>query len=462
MKKNIFKLTTLILLISSTVVLGFGCKGLSTTQQAATAPVTLEYWTVYDDVGAIKNLLAKYTANRSFIKINVRQYSPNEFYDRLIEALAEDKGPDIISVSNKDLGKYLTKLSSMPSSIQDTTLQVSTSNLQEQTIVNTVSVNLPTTRDIETDYVQTVSKDAVRGGKIYGLPLSLDTMAIYYNKDLLDRAGVAQPPTSWEEFQDAAKKTTKITKKDNVEQITQSGAALGVGQNVPGSDDLLYILMQQSGGNMVNDNGAAVFNLGKNTLEGPSGKTLTFFTDFANPERDTYSWNKDMGNALDKFAQGSLAFFFGYSFNYDQIKARGPQINFSVIPMLQLNPEKPVNVANYYLQTVSEKSKHQNEAWGVINFLARTANKDYLATSRRPTALRSYILEQKKDETLAPFVSQVLIADTWYRGRNYALAQQSLYDLLTAWLTVPVGDKSLSEFRQNALDRAASRINQSL
>ena len=65
-------------------------------------------------------------------------------------------------------------------------------------------------------------------GQIYGLPLSLDTMAIYYNKDLLDRSSVPEPPKTWEEFAVAVKKITKYDKQTN--KITQSGAALGAGK----------------------------------------------------------------------------------------------------------------------------------------------------------------------------------------------------------------------------------------
>lgn len=70
-----------------------------------------------------------------------------------------------------------------------------------------------------------------------------------------------------------------------------------------------------------------------------------------------------MDNALDKFVNGSVAFFFGYSYQTCQIiKARAPQLNFSILPMLQLNPEQPVNVANYWVQSVVDKSKHKNES----------------------------------------------------------------------------------------------------
>ena len=166
------QLSVLFLMTAVLTTVGFGCQGLSATEKQATKKTVIEYWTIFDDVSAIKTLLAKYSASRQYLTINVRQYSSEEFYDRLVEALAEDKGPDIISVSNKEIGRYLSKLQPMPASVQDTTMETVKKTLKEETVINTASISLPTARSIESDYVQAVKKDAVRGNKIYGLPLS--------------------------------------------------------------------------------------------------------------------------------------------------------------------------------------------------------------------------------------------------------------------------------------------------
>jgi multiple sugar transport system substrate-binding protein len=44
-------------------------------------------------------------------------------------------------------------------------------------------------------------------GKLYGLQPGANTIAIFYNKDILDKAGV-KPPTTWDELKGAAKKLT--------------------------------------------------------------------------------------------------------------------------------------------------------------------------------------------------------------------------------------------------------------
>lgn len=439
---------------------GLGCKGPSKEEKAATKPVVLEYWTVFDDVDALQAQIDKYKADRSYLTVNLKQLRLDELYPRLLEALSEDKGPDIISLRNRWLRFYKPKLSAMPASVPDTTVRVEKTTLGTQTIVNTANQLLPTPNQIEKEYVQAVKSDVIMDDKIYGLPLSLDTMALYYNKDLLDRAGIAEPPKNWEEFQAAVKKLTKFNKTTG--KILQSGAALGTGNNIPGFEDILYILFRQSNLDFVGKTGFAAFNArSSGSLAPPGLAVMNFYTDFANATRDTYTWNEESENALDKFVNGSLVFFFGYSYHAPVIKARAPQLNVEVLPMLQLNPEQPVNAANYWVQSVLDKSKHKNEAWGLLNFLAHSKiTKDYLDQSGRPSALRAYISGQLDNTELYPFASQVLIAESWYKGKDYDTTVKALGDMAHEWLLPPPQAGQELRWQQEVLNRAAAKFNQ--
>ncbi len=464
--KKIFKplyfFTVLSLLL---LTAGFGCKGLSAEQQAAIKPVNLEYWTVFDDVDALQSLIVEYRTGRPYINVTVRQLRSDELYQRLIEALADDRSPDIISVNSRSLGQFQTKLAAMPPSVKDAVVQVTQGTLGNSTQVLTQTVPLPTIDQLDREYVQAVSKDVVRNGNIYGLPLSVDTMAVYYNKDLLDRAGVAEPPKNWEEFQADVKKITRFDKASG--KIIQAGAALGTGSNISGSDDIISILFKQSGIDMIDKGGQVVFNIPPRNQDRsgttPSMTVLNFYTDFANPNRDTYSWNEQMGNALDSFVSGRTAFFFGYSYHLPIIQSRAPQLNFRVLPLFQLNQDQPVNAANYWMQTVVAKSKHPNEAWGLVNFLTHSkATQEYLDKTGRPTAIRSYIPAQREKKELKPFVDSLLVAESWYRGSNYEAASRAVNDMIHDWLQDPPNPDYINQYRQDILDRTAARINQTL
>ena len=59
---------------------------------------------------------------------------------------------------------------------------------------------------------------------IFAMPLYSDTLALYYNKDLLSQAGIARPPRTWEELEIQVQTLTKIDEYGN---ITQSGISMG-------------------------------------------------------------------------------------------------------------------------------------------------------------------------------------------------------------------------------------------
>ncbi len=460
-----WKLVNLVIIVATLVLSGFGCQGLSKEQQAATKPVALEYWTVFDDVEALQALIDKYRADRPYLSITLRQLRSDELYPRLVEALAEDRGPDIISISSRTLGQFQSKLATMPASVPDAVVSVQRGTLGTKTQVFTRTSQLPTLDQLDREYLQAVGKDVVRGGKMYGLPLSVDTMAVYYNKDLLDRAGVAEPPKNWDEFQAAVKKMSRFDKASG--KILQAGVAFGTGNNIPGSDDIIAMLFKQSGIDMLSRDGQVVFNIpprnGDRNSATPVMAVMNFYTDFANVNRDTYSWNEQMGNALDAFVSGRVGFFFGYSYHLPIIKARAPQLNFRVLPLFQLNPDQPVNIANYWIQTVVGKSKHQDEAWALINYLTHSpATQEYVEQTGRPTALRAYIPKQKEILDLQPFVENLLVAETWYRGNNYEAGVRAVNDMLHDWLQDPPNQDYINEWRQNILDRAAAKISQTL
>jgi multiple sugar transport system substrate-binding protein len=459
MKKNhTIKILTLIFVI--TMLTGFGCKGLSKDDKQAIKTVSLEYWTVADDVDELKKLINVYGAARPYLKISVRQLRESELYSRLVEALSEDKGPDIVSVHNRSLAAYRSKLAIMPSSVSDSTVTVINGKLRKETIVNSLTVLMPTLSQIDSEYVGVVKDDVIYQKEIYGLPLSLDVMAVYYNKDLLDRAGVAEPPKDWTEFQAAVK---KITKYDKDGKIVQSGTALGLGSNVIGFDDILYMLFAQTGLSFTDSSGYVVFNGGTGSLTNSVVKVMDFYTDYANKNKDVYSWDSNMGNSLEEFVRGKAGFYFGYSSDLKTIKSQAPQLNVRVMPMLQLNKNNPVNVASYWLQTVTKKSTNQNEAWALINYLTHSSEtKKYLDATGRPTALRAFITAQNQDLKLKPFSSQVLIAKNWYKGKSYEIAKTALSEMLRDWLEVsPTHDRKSLLYSQ-ILDRAASRVNQGL
>ena len=60
-KKNLLLLTILVFLVTA----GFGCKGLSSEEKSVIKKVTVNYWTVFDDVAQLEKFAQEYEQIRT-------------------------------------------------------------------------------------------------------------------------------------------------------------------------------------------------------------------------------------------------------------------------------------------------------------------------------------------------------------------------------------------------------------
>jgi len=138
-------------------------------------------------------------------------------------------------------------------------------------------------------------------------------------------------------------------------------------------------------------------------------------------------------------------------------------LNFSVAPMPQISREASgigaVNVANYWVEVVSSKSKNNDIAWNFVQHMA--ANPEiasiYLNKTKKPTALRELIDGQLDDMEINPFASQVLTAKSWYRGKDSGAMEQIFSEMIDG---ISLTAEKQEEAFQQALNVAAGKIQQ--
>lgn len=391
-----------------------------------TTPVKLTWWRVWDTSDTFSKVISNYQTEHPQISIAYKKLRYEEYEPMLLEAWAEDRGPDIFSVPFMWLSKYQSKIVPLPEMTRIPTKIVSGPSWKlEEKFINPVTLGL-TPEEIKTAWVPTVYDDIIIDGKIWGLPLGVDTLVLFYNRDLLDRAKIVYPPKTWLEFKDQVKKLTLIDTESN---IIQAGVALGTSANVVRSTDILSLLMMQNGVEMPNFNLSSKFE----SSYFPGQEALKFYLSFADPTKEVYTWNEQMPDSLEAFIQGKSAFFFGYSYHLPMIQARAPKINFELAPMPQISSiGGELNYANYWVEVVAKKSPHQNEAWNFVQFATTQSRVDsHLEVAKKPTALRALISEQEKDYDLRIFVDQLLTAKTWYHGKDFNRVEDIFQEMIT-------------------------------
>ena len=436
LRKSIFASFAIFALLVTT---GAGCGGQSSAELAAAKPVKITIWRVFDDDSTLKPAMNAYREIHKNVSFEYKTIRYEEYQDTLLRALAEGTGPDIFSIHNSWIGQYESLILPLPETLTIPYTEIR-GTIKKETVITLKEEPSMTIRELETNFVGAVANDVVRDyqpnpkqeaeSRIFGIPYSMDTLALFFNKDLFDAAGIAEAPKTWEEFQKAAEQLTTVGANDD---IVQSGAAVGTSRNVERAFDILSLLMMQNGTVMTDSRGNATFAAELDDKSLPGSDAVRFYTEFANPLKSVYSWNEDQPSSFDAFASGSTAMFLGYAYHIPLIRSRAPKLNFGIAPMPQISSGRTVNYANYWVETVSKSTKSPDWAWDFVQFAADAEQVgSYLAETGKPTALRSLINDELQDNDLAVFAGQLLTAKSWYLGNDAAVAEAAFLDLIDA------------------------------
>jgi multiple sugar transport system substrate-binding protein len=390
-------LVVLILLLI--LVFFFGGLGAPPAPQS----VTLQFWGVYDDVSFYNSAITDFQKTNPSIRIAYRQFNFADYESQLINSFAAGTGPDIWLMHNTWLPKHIAEIQPLP-----------------QQVLSGAKVSIFTIKQFQDQFVDGALNDLTQNSQIYALPIYMDSMALYYNKDLFNTAGIAQPPKTWDEFNDDVKKLTVLDSHGN---IVRAGAAIGTASNINRSTDILGLLMMQSGVKMTDDSHrSAAFALsvgGQNVGE----TALQYYTDFANSTKQVYTWNDQQQYSIDAFAGGNAAMMFNYSHEITTIRSKSARFNFGIAPMPQIaGSQVAVNYANYWAPTVSKQSKNAVAAWKFLVYLSSAKGAGlYLTASGRPSARRDLIEQEKGQPDIGVFAEQALSAKCWYQVNSSAI-----------------------------------------
>jgi len=361
----------------------------SSNQGAALVPITI--WGTLPEADVRQAIDDLENANKTTFQASYTYVDEADFQSKLVNAIATGQGPDVVLIP------------------QDIFLSV-------KNLLYPIPYASYSQRLFQDSFAQAgeIFLDPTAG--IYALPVIIDPTVMFWNRNLLSQAGIALPPKTWT---DLLAEVPVLTAKDGNGNLTQSAVSFGEWTNVPHAKDILSMLMLQSGSSIVladPTTGKLSATLLAQSPSGitPSAEALSFFTQFADPSKNVYSWNRAMPSADSAFLAGELAFYFAPASETPTLRARNPNLNFDVAEVPQTGTTLSGTFANVYAFGLLKSSQNLNAAVFDMNLLTGdTAAADISAAAAVAPARRDLLSQTQASAYQAIFWQSALIGENF-------------------------------------------------
>ncbi len=371
--------------------------GIQGKKKAATEVVTLNYWGLWEDQSVMNTIISDFESKNPGIKVNYKRGQRIDYRTRLAGKLVKTgsgtEDVDIFRFHNTWVPMMKDYLEPVPTEV-----------------VNAVG--------LESDFLDIYKNDLKLNGKWVSIPIMYDGLALFYNKELLNKASLPVPDDWWELRESAI----KLTQKDKDGNILVAGAALGLANaNVDHWSDVVGLMLKQNNINLA--------KVSSTNMDENLGDVLKFYASFA--KSTTNVWNGSLPNSTQLFASGKLAFYFGPSWRAFDIQNLNKDLNYGIttvpqLPTLGLTSSDSTQLTNnhwasYWTEGVNSRSKHKTEAWKFLQYLSSTEalEKMYTAESQLRSfgeiyPRKSMSEKLKSNEKVWPFLSVANNASSWY------------------------------------------------
>ncbi|MCC6442771.1 MAG: sugar ABC transporter substrate-binding protein [Armatimonadetes bacterium] len=196
-------------------------------------------------------------------------------------------------------------------------------------------------------------------GKLYGLPFAVSARALYYNKDLLAKAG-GRPPKNWDELVAVSKKITDPARK--VYGFGVQGAKVE-------TDTYFYYFLWANGGDIVNDQGECI-------LHRPEAvEALQFEVDLAHKHKATQPepTGSNREGLQDLFKTGRLGMMITGPWFWQMLDKEAPDTHYGLAPVPKNKEQITMRVTDNVM--MFNTSENKEAAWKFLEFLYEDARR---------------------------------------------------------------------------------------
>ncbi|MGM0876602.1 MAG: ABC transporter substrate-binding protein [Bacillota bacterium] len=266
-------------------------------------------------------LLRKYEESHPNIKFERTYFPFADLKTKLLQGIAGNELPDIVIIDNPDHQAFAAA-----GVFADITNEVEAWGEADQ-------------------YFEGPKASTMLDSKYYGIPNNSNALALYYNKDMFEEAGIAEPPKTWDELKEAAKKLTTDSRK---------GLAISATKSEEGTFQFLPYLWQ-AGANLDSFGSPEAIS---------SMKLIQDMVKEGSMSENIINW--DQQDVLVQFQTGKAAMMVNGPWQLPTLREQSKDINWDVVLMPE--GEQAASILGGENWAVTATTEHKAEAWDFIKW----------------------------------------------------------------------------------------------
>ena len=309
----------------------------STGCGAPARETVVRFWAMGREGEVVTEVLREFERTHPGIRVDVQQLPWTAAHEKLLTAFAGASTPDVCQLGNTWIPEFAALNALEP--------------LDDRVAASAVIR--------PGDYFAGIWDTNVVGGSLYGVPWYVDTRLLFYRRDLLARAGFAEPPRSWAEW------TRMLAAVKRDAGPDRYAILLPLNEFEP-----LVALALQQDDPLLRDDG----RWGNFRSEG-FRRALRFYVDVFRQGFAPPLTNADISNVWNEFGRGYYAFYVSGPWNIGEFKRRLPadrQDSWMTAPLP--GPDGPgASIAGGSSLVVFRASRNKVAAWQLIEYLSQPA-----------------------------------------------------------------------------------------
>lgn len=312
----------------------------------AAGPETLELWAMGREGEAVRALLPAFEAREPGVRVRVQQVPWSAAHEKLLTAFVADALPDLVQVGTT----WIPELAALGA-------------LEPLDARLAAAPGLP-----RADFFAGALDAAAAGGTTWALPWYADTRLLFYRRDLLAAAGVAEAPATWADWKPA------LARAAAAGDLPERAALL-----LPLTEwELPVVFALQHGASLLRD-GDRYGDFQSPAFRAAFDFYLSFFREGLAPVAGA----AQLANLHQDFAAGHFVAFVSGPWQIGELRRRLPadfEPRWATAPLPTLegttsgpDPRAGVSIAGGAGLAVVRRSPRKEAAWRLAAFLAEPA-----------------------------------------------------------------------------------------